>query len=324
MSTIFSNTNLKLKLKNYLIAEIEQYNNLNEPLTLNIVLIGENLSSIKYVNLKKKIGAEIGIKVIIHKFDGTEIDIHQKIQSLLKEVNWSNYNSNSNSNSNSNTPEILQSNLPSITKPNTEKRAAFQGIIFQLPLAEEFLKYIDQVPVFSDVDLLSNNWPTLLNNNILWPTVSAIQLCLYEMLTIQNKEFKTNNSEKILNLKGKTVAVIGQGKLVGSPTLNWLAKTEATIISINKDTIEPKKLTKQADILITGVGVPNLVNSSWLKTNSIIIDAGTSDVQGSLIGDVNKNDLPEKCILCPSPGGIGPLTVLCLFQNLLELGKLRH
>lgn len=262
--------------------------NLNKPkLTLNIVLIGENLSSIKYVNLKKKIGAEIGVEVLVHKFTGLENNIHQEIIELLGKIE--------------------------LTK---------QGIIFQLPLDKEFQTYLNQVPFYSDVDLLSHSWPTLLEKNVLWPTVSAIQLCLYEMIISQNSNLEILLASKIINLKGKTVAVVGQGKLVGSPTLNWLAKTEATIISINKDTKNPQSLTKQADIVISGVGVPNLINSNWLKKDSIIIDAGTSDVQGSLIGDVNKNDIPENCILCPSPGGIGPLTVLCLFQNLLDLAKL--
>ncbi len=314
MSTIFSNASLKLRLKNFLISEIAEYNKLYLPLVLNIVLIGDNLSSIKYVNLKQKLGAELGVKVVIHKFSGQEEDIHFKIQSLLKVIELSKLESSS-----------------------------YQGIIFQLPLAQEFAKYIEQVPVFSDVDLLSNNWPNLLNKNIFWPTVQAIQLCLYEIINSKSAVQKTEETskssqisefdsktnlvvdEKIIpdkiNLKGKTVAVVGQGKLVGSPTLNWLAKTEATIISINKDTKNPETLTKQADIVISGVGVPNLINSSWLKDDAIVIDAGTSDVEGSLIGDVDKNNLSENVVLCPSPGGIGPLTVLCLFWNLLKLAQ---
>jgi methylenetetrahydrofolate dehydrogenase (NADP+)/methenyltetrahydrofolate cyclohydrolase len=282
---IFDNTKLKSELKDQLISKIarlklEQKLNLK----LHIVLIGDNLSSVKYVNLKKKIGAEIGVEVVIHKYSGEEKDIHFQLEKLLEKVNNSKEN--------------------------------YEGLIFQLPLASEFQIYLDQVNEYSDIDLLSNKWAILLNKGILWPTVQAIQLCLYEI--ISNKF-----EENIINLKGKTVAVVGQGVLVGTPVLNWLTKTEATIISINKDTENPEQLTKQADILISGVGVPKLINSSWIKPGAILIDAGTSDVQGSLQGDIDAANLPENSILCPSPGGIGPITVLSLFWNVLRLAKIK-
>jgi methylenetetrahydrofolate dehydrogenase (NADP+) / methenyltetrahydrofolate cyclohydrolase len=281
---IFDNQKLKTNLKEKLAKDVAKYKSkYNSDLILNIVLIGDNLSSVKYVNLKKKIGAEIGVKVIIHKYSGEEKDIHLKLEKLLEKVNNSKEN--------------------------------YQGLIFQLPLASEFQIYLDQVNEYSDIDLLSNKWPILLNKGILWPTVQAIQLCLYEI--IFNKF-----EENLINLKGKTVAVVGQGVLVGTPVLNWLTKTEATIISINKDTKNPELLTKQADILISGVGVPKLINSNWLKPGSILIDAGTSDVQGSLQGDIDAENLPENFILCPSPGGIGPITVLSLFWNVLRLAKI--
>lgn len=282
---IFDNSKLKISLKENLALDVAKFKSeYGCKLVLNIVLIGDNLSSVKYVNLKKKIGAEIGVEVIIHKFTGGEVDIHSKLKTLLDRVN------------------------------NSEND--YQGLIFQLPLASEFQKYLDQVNEYSDIDLLSNKWPILLNKGILWPTVQAIQLCLYEI--IFNKF-----EENIINLKGKTVAVVGQGVLVGTPVLNWLTKTEATIISINKDTKNPELLTKQADILISGVGVPNLINSNWIKQGAILIDAGTSDVQGSLVGDIDKDNLPTESVLCPSPGGIGPITVLSLFWNVLRLAKIK-
>jgi len=282
---IFDNQKLKISLKENLALDVESFKSqYDSKLVLNIVLIGDNLSSVKYVNLKKKIGAELGVEVIIHQYSGQEKDIHFQLEKLLEQVNNSKQN--------------------------------YEALIFQLPLALEFQKYLDQVNVYSDIDLLSNKWPILLNKSVIWPTVQAIQLCLYEI--IFNKF-----EDKIINLKGKTVAVVGQGVLVGTPVLNWLTKTEATIISINKETKNPKLLTKQADILISGVGVPKLINSSWVKPGVILIDAGTSDVQGNLQGDVDINDLPEDCIICPSPGGIGPITVLSLFWNVLRLAKIK-
>ena len=299
-NSVFDNTNLKTELKQFLAAQIEEFKIENDVnLILNIVLIGSNLSSIKYANLKQKLGSKLGVEVVIHSFSGKESDIHHQIKSLINQIKQSFEGAEN----------------------------VHHGLIFQLPLEDKFLSYLNQIPVFSDVDLLSENWPYLLDQLVLWPTVQAIQLCLYEMINndlgneYPQKSINFNRSN--INLKGKTVAVIGQGKLVGYPTLNWLAKTEATIISINKDTKNPELLTSQADILISGTGIPNLINSKWVKDGSILIDAGTSDVEGSLEGDIDSNNLPPNCILCPSPGGIGPITVLCLFWNLLETAKLR-
>lgn len=144
-----------------------------------------------------------------------------------------------------------------------------------------------------------------------------------------------------LDLTGKIVAVIGQGKLVGNPLLKYLQRRNATIISLNKDTPNKPNLTQTADILICASGVPGLVKTDWLKKNAIVIDAATSESNGVLVGDVdysqidqNENQTNEtknfvqdanrkssnslNLQICPSPGGVGPLTVLCIFWNLIS------
>ncbi len=158
-----------------------------------------------------------------------------------------------------------------------------------------------------------------------------------ELLTksLKNLELKTElktelEMEKLfrnLDLTRKTVAIIGQGKLVGSPLLSYFVRRNATIISLNKDSPNKEKLVKLADIVVAASGVPNLVKSSWLSKKAIIIDAATSESNGILVGDIDRHELEnaengnfiQQISLCPSPGGIGPLTVLSIFWNLYQI-----
>lgn len=143
---------------------------------------------------------------------------------------------------------------------------------------------------------------------------------------LKNLQEKNGEIENFLNQKldltGKIVAIIGQGKLVGTPLLSYFQKTGATIISLNKDTPDKIKLAKLAEIVIAASGVPSLVQSSWLKNDVVLIDAATSESDGFLVGDVDRVELEKSNMsfkLCPSPGGIGPLTVLSIFWNLYQI-----
>ena len=118
---------------------------------------------------------------------------------------------------------------------------------------------------------------------------------------------------------GKVVAIIGQGILVGSPLVKYLLDRNATIISVNKDTPNAKSLTSQADVIFSGAGVAGLVNYNWIKKDAIVIDAATSGIGGEIFGDVDQEGLDQSIYLCPSPKGVGPITVLYIFLNLLRM-----
>jgi len=195
---------------------------------------------------------------------------------------------------------------------------AHQGVIVQLPVPAQFQPIIEAIPWTVDVDLLGTDAARAWSAGLLSPTIAAIDLILTDMLK-NSVDFAWQSR---LDLHGITVAVIGQGVLVGNPLLRYLRDREATIISINKDTTHPRQLVQQAQVAITGAGVPGLIDASWLQEKAYVIDAATSESNNKLVGDLDYSNLPEAATVCKSPGGVGPLTVLCLFANVLKLQQL--
>ncbi len=187
--------------------------------------------------------------------------------------------------------------------------ATSNGVIIQLPCDVKENKYLDKIPSHLDVDLF-NNRSKLAQYGIYPPTIKGILQVL----------------ENPVSLKGKLVVVIGQGQLVGKPLVDTLIELEATIISCNEHTHNIKEFTKMAYIIISGTGVGNLVDDKWINISKpqYWIDAGTSESDGKIIGDINKvvGDYPN-IKLCPSPKGIGPLTVINIFHNLVDMYVLK-
>ena len=185
---------------------------------------------------------------------------------------------------------------------------ASNGIILQLPAPANQTAYLDTIPLELDVDCLTN-LDKHLTNGTYPPTIQGI-LQVLESLGIG-----------IENLKGKVVVVIGQGVLVGKPLVQTLLKLESTVISCNQYTKDLYKHTKIADIIVSATGVANLINIDHTSKEKyqILIDAGTTNVSSKLVGDIDQELANLKNILlCPSPKGIGPLTVLNIFKNLLK------
>jgi methylenetetrahydrofolate dehydrogenase (NADP+) / methenyltetrahydrofolate cyclohydrolase len=287
---LYSNSLLKKTFKKYLKSK---FDSLNQKCVLNIVQIGDITSSTKYVNTKKKIGEEIGVEVQHHHFD--ENVSEEELQNLLDKA-----------------------------KINKE------GFIFQLPLPAKYNHLVPKTPLESDVDLLSEFSSLLWDKDFLPPTIGAIDLILKEMI-IRKEKNKTGDEDVFeeidlddffdskLNLRSKTVASIGQGILVGNPLLRYLRERAATIISTNSSTRVVANLVQNAEIVLSGVGKPNITDTSWLNSDAIVIDAATAGVNGALVGDVNKETIQYSTYLCPSPGGVGPITVLYIFWNLYRI-----
>lgn len=252
--------------------------------TLYVIQIGDDFASSKYIEYKEAKCKSLGIKCIIQKFE-PNID-----------------------------PQIVSDYLISISKNSS-------GIVIQLPVDAKYDILLDILPYKNDVDLLTPHSELFNSKNLLPPTIAAIDLVLKKLQNQKYDNFSELISTKI-DLTGKNVAIIGQGKLVGSPLLTYFKNRNATIISINKDSIEPEKLTKNANIIISAAGVKNLINKNWIGENTIVIDAATLESSGSQQGDVDRNNIPENTILCPSPGGIGRLTILYILYNLLAFPEI--
>lgn len=187
------------------------------------------------------------------------------------------------------------------------------GMILQLPLPKKFQpeeEFTNLIPEEKDIDVLSEKslgkfyQGTL---KILSPTVNGILRLL--------KDYK-------IKLKGKYVVVIGMGRLVGLPLTIQLLREFATPTVINIFTKDPAFFTQKADILISGAGKPNLIKGNMVKKGVVVIDAGTSLRRGKLVGDVNFKSVSKRAsYITPVPGGVGPMTVACLIENLVKLNK---
>jgi len=186
------------------------------------------------------------------------------------------------------------------------------GVIIQLPLPKKFIpeEFLNLISEEKDIDVLSEHslgkfyQGTL---KILPPTVQGILYLL--------KEYK-------INLKGKNVVIVGAGRLVGFPLAIQLLKEKATLSVLNEFTKDTPSFTKKADILVSGVGKPNLIKGDMVKKGAVVIDAGCSIKNGKLEGDIDFKSVSKKAsFITPVPGGVGPMTVACLLENLLKLQK---
>jgi methylenetetrahydrofolate dehydrogenase (NADP+)/methenyltetrahydrofolate cyclohydrolase len=182
------------------------------------------------------------------------------------------------------------------------------GIVVQLPLPAglDTEKILDSVPENLDIDLLGHNAKekyTSGKSKKLPPVARAVK----NILDFYN-----------IDLVGKKIVIIGNGRLVGEPVATMLRLQKLPFIIIDKNTNEKERFAQVAlaDVIISGVGFPNLVKPEMIKDGVILIDAGTSEQNGKLVGDIDQACAEKASLLTPVPGGVGPVTVMSLFANL--------
>ncbi len=132
--------------------------------------------------------------------------------------------------------------------------------------------------------------------------------------------------EEILDRNGITpeglqAVVIGYGRLVGKPVAQWLVDRGAHLHVVDEHTEARRRdaLLGNADIIVSGAGVPGLLKPEMVKQGVILIDAGTSETGGKLVGDIDPRCAEKAALYTPVPGGVGPITVAIIFKNLLLL-----
>ncbi len=121
-------------------------------------------------------------------------------------------------------------------------------------------------------------------------------------------------------LRGKKAALVGQSAIVGRPLQLLLGEARVTTMVCNTGTTDEdmKKIVGAADIVVACSGQPGLVKGAWIKQGAVVIDVGTTEVDGKLRGDVEFDEAAKKAgFITPVPGGVGPLTVTMLMENLL-------
>ncbi len=182
------------------------------------------------------------------------------------------------------------------------------GIVIQLPLPSGFPveDILNMVPVELDIDVLSRkakeSYINKTSNKI--PPVSR---AIMEIFNFYN-----------VSLTGKEILVIGTGRLVGEPVRNMLESLKVPFSVIDKDTDESlrKNLIASADVIISGAGSPYMIKPDMIKKGVVLIDAGTSEQNGKIVGDVDPTCESIASLLTPVPRGVGPVTLASLFLNI--------
>lgn len=126
-----------------------------------------------------------------------------------------------------------------------------------------------------------------------------------------------------INIESKHVVVIGRSSLVGQPVAQCCLKRNATVTVCHSKTENIKNISKTADVLIVACGVLGLVDSSYVRDGQVVVDVGIHKTDKGLKGDVLFDDVKDMVsAISPVPGGVGPLTVFSLFQNLFDAQKI--
>lgn len=182
------------------------------------------------------------------------------------------------------------------------KSIGADAVLVQLPLPASIdtKEVLNAIPVERDADVLSDK---ARSGSLLPPVVGAV------------KEILEHSQ---VSVEGKGVVVLGRGWLVGEPIAKWLEREGALVASYGKDDFDSSKL-KQADIIVSGVGQAGLIKKEDLKEGVVLIDAGTSESGGALAGDIEPDCAEVASVFTPVPGGVGPIAVAYLFQNVLTL-----
>jgi len=189
------------------------------------------------------------------------------------------------------------------------------GIIIDRPLPKKLneFKIFSTIAVNKDIDgchPLSSGY-LMQGYNGFTPNTSAAVMALL-------KHYK-------IALKGKDVIVIGRSKNVGLPMLPLLLKENATVTVCHKQSKNIPSKAKASEIIIVAVGIPNFINQEFINKNSIVIDIGTNYTSGNrVVGDVDPKIYSKIKAFSPVPGGIGPITNIILFANLIEAINNKH
>ena len=126
-----------------------------------------------------------------------------------------------------------------------------------------------------------------------------------------------------IDIKGKNCVVVGASNIVGKPMASLLLNAHATVEICHLCTDDLKRHTLNADIILVGVGVINLIKEDMVKNDTIIIDIGINRADdGKIVGDVDFKNVAQKCsYITPVPGGVGPMTIAMLLSNTLKAAK---
>jgi len=251
---------------------------MEEKPVMAVLLIGNDPICAKYVELKQKLAEKIGVQFNLYKFDKQNTE--DEIFECIKFLN---------------------------SDPET------RGIMMQIPILEKFDrdKLIAAISKEKDIDGL--RFCVGLESNYRPPVVLAV------LEAIMRSGKKIDDKTKVV--------MLGRGFLVGAPLLKTFKENGVNPIVVLSDESKSKEGIsfadaqddiKKADIIISAVGKAGMIKERMVKEGAILIDAGTAEQNGALVGDIDPEAYKKSLYYTPVPGGIGPVTVSMLFRNLLK------
>ena len=194
---------------------------------------------------------------------------------------------------------------------NADKR--LHGILIQSPLPE----HLDELALLREVDPDKD--------------VDGLHVVTAGRLMVGEPGFKPCTPKGVIHLikttgttiSGKRAVVVGRSNMVGKPVAMMLLAENATVTMCHSRTENLAAVCAEADILVAAVGRPGLVKRDFVKPGAVVIDVGTTKVDGKLSGDVVFDEAAEKAsFITPVPGGVGPMTIAMLMENTVEAAEM--
>ncbi len=125
-----------------------------------------------------------------------------------------------------------------------------------------------------------------------------------------------------IELYGKNITIVGKGRLVGAPLARIWQQSGYTVTIVDKSTPDIATTLRESDIVVTATGVPHLITSPMLKVGAVVVDAGTASEDGVIVGDIDEGVRGrDDLTITPQKGGVGPLTVAALFDNVITAAR---
>ena len=275
---------IALTIKSEIQKQIQDLNAIGIIPTLAIIQVGDNPSSNIYIRNKLKLLEDLKeCKGILKKFPGTISE-----EELIKEIHLLNNDKNIN------------------------------GILVQLPLSKQINEehVLDEIEPKKDVDCF-----TLKNVGKLW-TAKKHDINLKNCTPAAVVELLKRSN---VNLDGANIVIIGRSNIVGKPLAGLLLLENATVTICHSHTKNLEQICSNADILIAAIGSPKFFNKKFIKNGAVVIDVGINRLPDNKIcGDVDFEDVKDKVsLITPVPGGVGPMTVMMVLINLINLTKVQ-
>ena len=205
--------------------------------------------------------------------------------------------------------------LAKIKEANEDNKV--HGILVQLPLPKHISEQVvlNYISPNKDVDCFNPY-----NVGKLW-TSSKRDVFLKNCTPMAVIELLKRSN---ISIEGKHAVIIGRSNIVGKPVAGLLLNENATVTICHSKTTNLKEICKTADILVVAIGKAKFIDKSFVKNNAVVIDVGINYLENKKIcGDVNFEDVKDVVsAITPVPGGVGPMTVMMLLKNLIQLTNL--